>query len=191
MPSIYTRSGDSGETGLLFGGRISKADPRAEAYGSTDHAASAIGLARALSADERSKSILLDAQRDIFMISAELATDLSNRQLMLDTFRTVSNEQVERLESTIDALKAEVELPPKFIIPGASVASAAMDVARAQVREAERRVVTLKERGLLPNESVLMYLNRLSDMLFVLARYEDRYLPFDIITGQPPKSDSQ
>ena len=183
---IYTKSGDEGETGLLFGGRISKADIRTEAYGSTDHAVSAIGLARALSDDERVKDILLEVQREMFMIGAELATDNSNRHHLLRRFRIVSEDDVARLESLIDQLNEEVRLPPKFIIPGASPGSAAIDVARTQTRNAERRVIELRNRDMLPNAQIMIYLNRLSDLLFMLARYEDRHLPMEIVTGQPP-----
>lgn len=188
MVRIYTRSGDEGETGLLFGGRASKADARVEAYGSTDHAASAIGFARSVSDDDFVKGALLDAQRDLFMIAAELATDLAKRDILLERFRVVDETHVARLESLIDDLLARVELPPNFIVPGASPVSAALDVARTQTREAERRVVALREAGGLPNLNVLIYVNRLSDLLFALARYEDRDLPFEIVTGQRPDS---
>ena len=190
MVRIYTRSGDEGETGLLFGGRASKTDVRVEAYGSTDHAASAIGFARSVSDDDFVKGALLDAQRDLFMIAAELATDLAKRDILLERFRIVDETHVARLESLIDDLLARVELPPNFIVPGASPVSAALDVARTQTREAERRVVALREAGGLPNLNVLIYVNRLSDLLFALARYEDRDLPFEIVTGQRPDSPS-
>ena len=185
--TIYTKSGDGGETGLLFGGRVSKADVRTEAYGSADHAISAIGLARALSAEQRVKDILMEVQRQMFMIGAELATDLSSRDRLLETFKIVSADHVARMEGVIDDLRAQVDLPPNFIIPGASTGSAALDVARTQVRATERRVVTLHEQGLLPNTQILVYLNRLSDLLFMLARYEDRALPFEIVTGERPE----
>ncbi len=187
---IYTKAGDEGETGLLFGERVSKAHIRTEAYGSTDHAVSAIGLARALSDDGDVKDILLEVQREMFMIGAELATDNSNRHHLLQNFKIVSEEHVARLEALIDDLNAKVELPPKFIIPGASAGSAAIDVARTQTRTAERRVTELRNAGMLPNAHILVYLNRLSDLLFMLARYEDRDLPLEIVTGQPPDTDS-
>ncbi len=187
--NIYTRSGDGGETGLLFGGRVPKDDLRTEAYGTTDHAVSGIGLARALSCDDRVKEVLLDIQRDMFMIGAELATDTANRDHLLQTFQIVTTERVRRLERLIDDLAEDVDLPPNFIIPGASAASAALDVARTQVREAERRVVELHRTGLLPNTQIMVYLNRLSDLLFMLARYEDRGLPHEIVTGQAPETD--
>ena len=188
---IYTRSGDEGETGLLFGGRVSKAELRTEAYGSTDHAVSAIGMARAVTSEPKIGRILLDVQREMFMIGAELATALENRHHLLERFTIVDEAHVANLEGLIDEIGAEVELPPNFIIPGASAGSAALDVARTQVRTAERRVVELKSAGLLPNIQILVYLNRLSDLLFMLARYEDRNLPFEIVTGQRPKSEEQ
>ncbi len=188
---IYTRSGDSGETGLLFGGRVSKAHVRTEAYGSTDHTVSAIGLARALSTDDRVKDILLEVQRELFMIGAELATDSANRRHLLERFQIVSEEHVSRLESLIDDLNSQVELPPNFIIPGASAGSAALDVARTQARTAERRVIELRNEDMLPNVQIMIYLNRLSDLLFMLARYEDRLLPMEIVTGQRPNPDTR
>ena len=184
---IYTRSGDEGETGLLFGGRVSKSHVRTEAYGSTDHAVTSIGLARALTSEEKIKDILLDVQREMFMIGAELATDLSNRHILLERFQIVDESHVARLEKLIDEIGEQVELPPNFIIPGASTGSAALDLARTQTRAAERRVVDLMNAGLLPNTNILVYINRLSDLLFMLARYEDRDLPFEIVTGQRPE----
>lgn len=185
---IYTRSGDAGETGLLFGGRVSKANLRTEAYGSTDHACSAIGLARALSREQTTNDALLKIQREMFMIGAELATDPSNYDTLLKTFTIIGEAEVAALEALIDEALAQVDLPPNFIVPGATAASAALDVARTQTRNAERRVVELQEAGGLPNENVLIYLNRLSDALFALARYEDRHLPHEIVTGQRPDS---
>ncbi len=180
---IYTRSGDDGTTGLLFGGRVPKTHPRCEAYGEADHAVSAMGLARALSNDRRVKEILLLAQREMFTVESELATDDENYQLFTDTFHAISAENVEHLESLIDELKDEVELPLKFIIPGASAASSALDLARTALRGAERRMVALDEQGMVSNPELLRYVNRLSDLLFILARYEDRELPVDAVTG--------
>ena len=180
---IYTKTGDDGETRLLFGGRVSKADPRCEAYGATDLAVSAMGLARGLCQDPKVKDILLQVQNEMFTVGAELATDPSEYQHLKDNFRTVTAEMVSRLEALIDELDAEVELPAAFIVPGASAGSGALDVARSQLRAGERRVVELKEGGLLANPEVLKYVNRLSDLLFMLARYEDRRLPIDVLTG--------
>ncbi len=183
MPKIYTRYGDQGQTGLLYGGRVSKADPRCEAYGTTDEAVSALGLARALSNDLRVKEIILQAQRELFTVGAELATDPKGYETFLKHFQPTTAEMVTRLEQLIDKLNEELTLPRSFIIPGASPASAALDLARSTLRRAERRVVELKEKGLLVNDEVLRYLNRLADMLFILARYQDRDLPLEALTG--------
>jgi len=180
---IYTKTGDTGETRLLFGGKVSKTDPRCEAYGTTDLAVSAMGLARALSQERRVKEILLEVQREMFSVGAELATDSEHYQHLQKSFQVVTREMVSRLESLIDELDAQIELPNEFIIPGASPASGALDLARSALRSGERRVVSLQEQGLLPNPEVLSYLNRLSDLLFMLARYEDRSLPFELLTG--------
>ena len=187
---IYTKTGDSGETRLLFGGRVSKADPRCEAYGTTDQAVSAMGLARSLAQDPRVKEILFDVQREMFIVGAELATDRDHQQQLQDSFNVVTSGMVDRLEHLIDELDAGIELPNAFIIPGASPGSGALDMARSLLRTSERRVVALMEQGLLSNPEVLRYLNRLADLLFMLARYEDRELPFEVLTGARVKGDS-
>lgn len=183
MP-IYTKRGDSGETQLLFGGQVSKADARCEAYGATDQAVSAMGLARALSNDPKVKELLLEVQHEMFTVGAELATDRERYEHLEANFAVVTPEMTRRLEERIDELSRQVELPNAFIVPGASAASSALDMARSQLRTGERRVVELQERGLLVNAEVLRYLNRLSDLLFMLARYEDQALPFEIVTGR-------
>ena len=184
-PRVYTRSGDSGETGLLFGGRVSKADLATEAYGSIDEAVSMMGLGRALSGSDRVKATLLKGQRELLHVASELATAPENRELLEEKVGAISGDMVEALEAEIDAYKVEIELPRAFIIPGASPASSAIDVARTMCRSAERRIVALREAGRLPNDEVMRYVNRMSDLLFVLARYEDRALPFELTTGEP------
>ena len=180
---IYTKRGDEGETRLLFGGTVSKADPRTEAYGSTDVAVSAMGLARALCSDRRVKEILLTVQREMFTVGAELATDPADIDKLEQHFSKVTPEMVTRLEETIDELDAQIDLPRAFIVPGASPGSGALDLARSLLRAGERRVVALHEGGKLENPELLRYLNRLSDLLFMLARFEDRALPFELTTG--------
>ena len=170
---IYTKYGDEGKTGLLYGGRISKADPRAEAYGTVDEAASALGLAKALSNHVRVRETIDALQRELFTVGAELATAPADRDKLLKHFKAVGPEMTAALEATIDSLASEVELPPEFIVPGGSPASAAMDLGRSILRRAERRTVALAEQGLLDSPELLRYLNRSSDMLFMLARYED------------------
>ncbi len=181
---IYTKYGDGGETSLLYGGRVSKNDPHTEAYGITDEAVSTMGLARALSEDSKVKGVLIEVQRELFAIAAELATDPQRYDMFKRHFKPVTTEMVTRLEGLIDELEEETEMPNVFIIPGGSPASAAIDMARCVVRTGERRVVALREDGKLTNPEVLRYLNRLGDLLFVLARYQDRGLPLEKVTGQ-------
>jgi cob(I)alamin adenosyltransferase len=181
---VYTKFGDKGETSLLYGGRVSKNNPHTEAYGITDEAVSAMGLGRSLSGDQRVKDILRDLQRELFTIAAELATDPDKYELFKQHFKPVTQEMVDNLEQTIDSLEEEFEMPKVFVLPGGSPASSAIDMARTIIRTAERRVVALAEAGGLTNELILNYLNRLGDLLFVLARYQDRELPFERATGE-------
>ena len=140
---IYTKYGDQGETGLLYGGRISKADPRAEAYGTIDEAVAALGLAKALIADTigtnaRMREAIDALQRALFTVGAELATAPEQRAKLLQHFAPVTPTMTAALEAQLDALSAEIELPREFIIPGGSPASAALDLARTTLRRAER-----------------------------------------------------
>ena len=119
---IYTRKGDDGTTGLLFGGRVSKADLRPDAYGMVDTAISAMGMARALSANERVKDILLKCQHEMFTVATEVATDPDHYDRLIEHFSPVTEKMAEQLEGWIDEIKATVTLPPQFIVPGASAA---------------------------------------------------------------------
>ena len=181
---IYTRYGDEGETSLLYGGRISKNGPYTEAYGITDEAVSTMGLARALTRDTRVQDILRGLQHELFTVGAELATDPERYDLFKRHFKPLESESVTNLEKLIDDLEQAMEMPDAFIIPGGSPASAAIDMARCILRTAERRVVALKEQDKLVNPHVLRFMNRIGDLLFVLARYEDRDLPLDRVTGK-------
>ncbi len=172
MPGIYTRTGDDGTTGRLFGGRISKAHPAAGASGDVDETVAAIGLARALAADERLRRDLLELQRELFVVGADLAADPANRDRLEPGVSLVTDAMVERLETRIDELVLAHPLPAAFVVPGANPVSAALDVARAVARRAERSAVAMREAGSPVGEPVLRYLNRLSDLLFVLARVE-------------------
>ena len=178
-PRLYTKTGDDGETGLLYGGRVSKADPRAEAYGAVDEAVSALGLARALAADSRVRETIELLQRSLFTAAAELATAPEHRDRLTSHFGAVTPEMTQRLEALIDELQAQTELPRAFVLPGDTPVSGALDLARAIVRRAERRAVALREAGLLHGTEVLRYLNRASDLLFILARHQDRHLPYN------------
>jgi cob(I)alamin adenosyltransferase len=171
---IYTRKGDTGTTGLLYGGaRISKADLRTDAYCTTDEAVSALGLARASLDGERLSDLVLRLQRELFVVGAELATHVDRRARLTDGMSRVTAEMVTRLEREIDALEADFPMPKEFVIPGESAAGAALDVARTTVRRAERRSVALSQSGGLPDSQVVPYLNRLADLLFVMARAAD------------------
>jgi cob(I)alamin adenosyltransferase len=177
---IYTRKGDSGTTGLLFGGdRVSKASLRADAYGSTDEAVSALGLARASigSATDRTEARLEDLivrlQRELFVAGAELATHADRRGKLTAGTSLLTANMVSALEGEIDALEADRDMPAEFVLPGESMTGAALDLARTAVRRAERRAVALAESGELPDSQVIPYLNRLADLLFVMARAAD------------------
>ena len=179
---VYTKFGDSGETSLLYGGRISKNSPNTEAYGITDEAVSVMGLARAFTSDERVNNMLRQLQRELFTIAAELATDPGKYELFQQHFTPVTEEMVTSLETAIDSLEEEFTMPTVFILPGGSQASSAIDLARCVIRTAERRVVAMAQQDLLTNSLIMTYLNRLGDLLFVLARYEDRDIPIERAT---------
>jgi cob(I)alamin adenosyltransferase len=170
VPKIYTKRGDDGTTGRLYGGRVSKADPATEAYGTTDEAVAVLGLARALCDDPGLDEQILGLQRELFVVGADLATNPKERTKLQPGVSLVTAEMVWRLESRIDELVAEHPLPNAFIVPGANPVSASFDVARSVIRRAERRVVELRDSGAEVNDQVLHYLNRLSDLVFVLAR---------------------
>lgn len=164
-----TGSGDDGSTGLLGGGRAAKDDVRVEAYGTVDEASSALGLARALTPHARVEAICEELQRDLYGVGAELGTNPRAGK----TFSTTTARQIKRLEQLVAEIEAETSMPEGFILPGATPASAALDVARAVTRRAERRCVTLERSGGLANPEVRRWMNRLSLLLFVLARFEE------------------
>jgi cob(I)alamin adenosyltransferase len=177
---IYTRKGDTGTTGLLFGGeRISKADLRTDAYGTTDEAVSALGLARAAigAATDRTEATLAELiirlQRELFVGGAELATHDDRRSRLTDGTTRVTKDMVASLEGEIDAIEGDHEMPAEFVLPGETITGAALDLARSTVRRAERRAVALASDGGLPDSQVVPYLNRLADLLFVMARAAD------------------
>src|SRR3972149_4065097 len=148
---IYTRKGDTGTTGLLFGGaRVSKADLRTDAYGTTDEALSALGLARpALAGSETAPlaELVLHLQRELFVVGAELATHVERRGRLTHGTTRVTADMVTALEHEIDALEADHPMPVEFVLPGESLAGAAIDLAGNTVRRAERRAVGLAADG--------------------------------------------
>jgi len=168
---IYTKTGDTGETSLFDNSRVRKSDPRVDAYGEVDEVNACLGLARAAGVDADLAAIIEALQRDLFALGARLA-DPSARIAPRVTKAVVNEEDVKRLEQTIDRL--ETELPPlqRFVLPGGSPAGAALHLARTVCRRAERRVVAL---GSEVEPILLVYLNRLSDLLFVMARAANRH----------------
>ena len=168
--SIVTKTGDAGETGLLYGGRVSKDDLHTEAYGSLDEAISALGLARALEAQKARAERILELQRELFVVGAELATGAGHRAELERHFNVVTPQMVDALDAQVRDLEAQVPLPEGFVVPGGTPVGAAIDLARTLVRRTERRAVALRRAGELENAEVLRYLNRCSDLLFMLAR---------------------
>jgi cob(I)alamin adenosyltransferase len=171
--SIVTKGGDGGETSLLYGGRVAKDDVRTEAYGALDEAISALGLARALCIQPGVQERILELQRECFTVGAELATGKGQRPKLEKHFPTLKADAVDALEAEVHHLEATVGLPDGFVIPGGCPGAAAIDLGRTLIRRAERRAVTLHRQGELENPEVLRYLNRLSDLLFMLARQEE------------------
>jgi cob(I)alamin adenosyltransferase len=165
---IYTARGDQGGTDLL-GERVDKDDPRIELMGSLDEATSSIGFGRSLATWSNANELLLATQRDLYQIMAELA--------FIDTTRPDSlrfpAERVDWLETSIATVQETVELPREFVVTGDTTPGAALDVARTVVRRAERHAVALANAGAIGNPEIIRYLNRLSSLLFILARAED------------------
>jgi len=180
--AVATRRGDDGTTGLLFGGdRIAKDDVRAEAYGTIDEAVAALGMARAqLGLKDRLGTlapgfgdlpeVILRLQRELFVAAAELATTPTAWDRQRDGVSRVSVEMVDGLDAILREAEAQITMPTEFVVPGETPTSAAIELARTIVRRAERRAVTLSSEGLIPGPHLLPYLNRLADLLWVLAR---------------------
>jgi cob(I)alamin adenosyltransferase len=168
MAKVTTGTGDTGYTGLLGQQRVAKYDPRPDTFGTVDEATSALGLARAVAQDQKVKEIILRVQQELYLLMGELATPPENYEKM---GLRMTREHVEWLEQIEGELKQEVEIPNKFIIPGDTLDGAALDLARTIIRRAERMAVKLLHDGIIENTEVIRYLNRLSDLIFILARY--------------------
>ncbi|HWZ19873.1 MAG TPA: cob(I)yrinic acid a,c-diamide adenosyltransferase [Ktedonobacteraceae bacterium] len=168
MAKVTTGTGDTGYTGLLGEQRVPKYDPRPDTFGTVDEATSALGLARALANDPKVKEIIYQIQQELYLLMGELATTPENYEKM---GLRMTVEHVQRLEQVEELLKREVEIPNKFIIPGDTPVGAALDLARTIIRRAERMAVKLLHDGVIQNGEVVRYLNRLSDLIFILARY--------------------
>lgn len=164
---IYTRRGDDGTTGLFHGGRVGKDSSGPEAYGTVDEAVSALGVVRAQGEPELAAAVL-EVQRDLFVVAAELATDPGRRDLLEPGISRVEVGMIKRLEERIDKIESDVGMPTEFIVPGGDPVAAAIDVARTIVRRAERRAVA--HLGDESDSLVVPYLNRLADYLYMLAR---------------------
>jgi cob(I)alamin adenosyltransferase len=180
--AVATGKGDDGTTGLLYGGeRVRKDDLRTEAYGTIDEAVAALGLARAqlgLKAALGSlppafgslPDLILRFQRELFVAAAELATNPEAWDRLEDGRTRVSAEMVDGVERVLEEAEGHIEMPREFVVPGETPTSAALEVARTTLRRAERRAVTLDHQGLIPGPHLLPYLNRLADLVWVLAR---------------------
>ncbi|HEX6315662.1 MAG TPA: cob(I)yrinic acid a,c-diamide adenosyltransferase [Gemmatimonadaceae bacterium] len=170
---IYTKTGDAGDTGLFGGGRVKKDHPRVEAYGDVDELNATLGLVRALEPMPRVDEVIVPIQRDLFSIGALLATpDREKMRASLEKAR-IDDARISELEAAIDRCEQELEPLRSFIVPGGTAKAAALHVARTVCRRAERRVVSLSQTEELP-PIVVVFLNRVSDLLFMLARVANR-----------------
>jgi len=167
---IYTRKGDDGSTGLLFGGRVRKNEAAPEAYGAVDEAQAALGLARAETGDgSELDQLLVRLERDLWVVMGELATAPAKRDKLVAGTSLVTREMVESLEPAIDDVTARFDAPTEFVVPGQNRLAATLDLARTIVRRAERRALAVAADG----SYVVPYLNRLSDLLWTLARWQE------------------
>jgi cob(I)alamin adenosyltransferase len=176
--SIVTKTGDKGETSLMYGRRLSKADPRVDAYGCIDELTAALGLARSISTDKFLSDEIFVVQKDLIVVMGELATAPGDLELYIkDGFHLTTAEMVDRITAVISDLEKDKSLYPKdWVIPGRTAVSAALDFARATCRRAERYIAVFGASEKDFNSEILRYLNRLSDLCWVLARYAEKKL---------------
>ena len=199
--AVATGKGDDGTTGLLFGGdRVRKDDLRTDAYGTVDEAVAALGLARAelgLKAQYGALSpnfgglgeTILRVQRELFVVGAELATNPGARDRQQDDATRVSQRMVDAMGETLAEAEAAIDLPKEFIVPGETRVSASLELARTITRRAERRVVTLAaEHAAVAGGHILPYLNRLADLLWVLARMAEQAEAHDPTVARPDRA---
>jgi len=174
---VYTKTGDDGTTGLLYGGRVDKHDVRTTAYGTVDETCSALGLARP-ELDGALHDAVLEVQRELFVVGAQLATRADHWDRLEVGVSRVDGAMVDALDARIDASVARHPLPQEFVVPGGNRAAAALDLARTVCRRAERHTVAMDRAGLLPDDAPVRYLNRCADYLYVLAReVEGTHIP--------------
>ena len=170
---IYTKTGDAGDTGLFGGGRVSKDDPRVEAYGDVDELNAVLGMARAVELMPRIDEVLVPLQRDLFAIGALLATPDRDKMAQHLEKARIDERRIQELEHAIDDAESELEPLRAFVLPGGTPKAAALHVARTVCRRAERRIVRLQHDVDVP-AIVVIYMNRLSDLLFTLARLANK-----------------
>lgn len=173
MPKIYTKKGDDGTTGLLYGGRVPKDDLRTAVYGTLDETVSALGIARAGGLVPEVEAIVIRLQREMFIVGAQLATSADNQPKLEEGVSKTSPSMTSSAEGDIDRLLDKHPLRPEFVLPGETPGSAGLDLARSTIRRAEREAVAMDREGLVPDPEILRYLNRVSDLLFALARFHE------------------
>ena len=175
--SIVTKTGDKGETSLMYGRRLSKADPRVEVYGGVDELSAALGLARSMATDKFVSDQILAAQKDLIVVMGELATSPPDRQRYVkDGFHLTTTEMVDRITSVVFDLEKDQSLYPRdWVVPGDTPVSAALDFARTTCRRAERQIARFSALEKDFNLEILRYLNRLSDLCWILARYAEKH----------------
>ena len=174
MAKVYTRTGDDGSTGLFHGGRVTKDAVGPRAYGAVDEAVSALGLARAeVERSSELDELLIRLERELFVVGAELATDPDKRAKLEPGISTVTADMVTALEPIIDDVTTRFDPPREFVLPGENRVAAALDLARTVVRRAEREAVAAAAAGWLDGSHVVAYLNRLADLVYTLARWQE------------------
>jgi len=174
--SIVTRTGDQGTTALMYGRRVSKCHPRVEAYGCVDELNSALGLARATAESGFVRDNLLRIQQDLVVLMGELAVAVEDLPRYLkDGYSLVTSRMTDKLDALVKEIEAQSIVFKGWATPGDSVNAAALDVARTVCRRAERRVCALQEAGQLQNSAIIVYLNRLADLLWLFARWVETH----------------
>jgi len=173
--SIVTKTGDQGTTGLMYNRRVAKSHPRVEAYGAADELNAALGLARASAQSDFVRNCVLSIQKDLITLMGELATLVEDLpRYVKDGFTLVGPEMTIRLEKVVSEIEQRELTFKDWVLPGANLHSSALDLARTVCRRAERHVCILQESGQLPNQEIIVYLNRLSDLLWLLARWSEK-----------------
>ncbi|MBM01455.1 MAG: ATP:cob(I)alamin adenosyltransferase [Chloroflexi bacterium] len=175
MAKIYTKNGDKGNTSLFMGGTISKSDIRVDAYGTVDEVVSTLGFAKTQCKESKVLEILDKLQHSLFKIGAELSVNkVKSRKKPEDIINTIDEGNITEVENNIDSILKKIDIGNEFIMPGTSSGSASLDIARTVIRRLERSIVKLNEEIGIENKNIIIYVNRMSDLLFVLARLEDR-----------------